>query len=160
MLAEFQQALADLTASPALCNAARRDAGLLARSYRLTPREAARLRGIVCHPGMECACMVYRANRLAPLALNLPRTCRALGSALRDVASEYWLAYPEGNVHFYIECDRFCGWLRARIDAGAALREDACVVLAEEAAAVAQALDESRLEAGLPALHAGAATWT
>ena len=31
MLADFQQAMADLTASPALCNAARRDPGTLAQ---------------------------------------------------------------------------------------------------------------------------------
>jgi len=65
MLVEFQQALADLTASPELCVRVRRDPSILHRNYELTEREWRRLVGIVRHPGMACACMVYRANRLA-----------------------------------------------------------------------------------------------
>ena len=100
---------------------------------------------------MECACIVYRANRLAPLALNLPRTCRALGPALRDIATDYWAAYPEGNVHFYIEAEqllppsRRAG--RTRLAAAAGLARQ----LAEESAIIRRrALAESRFEAGLP----------
>ena len=75
MLAEFQQALADLTASPELCIQVRRDPAVLNQRYILTERERDRLVGIVRHPGMACACTVYRANRLAPLAMNIPQTC-------------------------------------------------------------------------------------
>ena len=102
MLVEFQQALADLTASPELCVRVRQEPSLLKERYELTDREWHRLVGIVRHPGMACACMVYRANRLAPLALNIPETCRALGKQLRAVVSEYWRLYPEGNVHFFL----------------------------------------------------------
>jgi hypothetical protein len=148
MLADFQQAMADLTASPALCNAVRRDAGALAARYDLTPRETARLAAMVAHQGMECACIVYRANRLAPLALNLPRTCRALGPALRDIATDYWAAYPEGNVHFYIEAERFCRYLAEHhLQDGWPRLPGLASVLREESAIIAAALAESRFEA-------------
>lgn len=147
MLAEFQQALVDLTASPELCNCARRDPGLLRETYDLTEREWRRLVGIVRHPGMACACMVYRANRLAPLALNLPRTCKALGEQLRPLAEAYWSEFPEGNVHFYIETDRFCRFLKLEIAEGWGVGEGVEDILDEEWARVAAALRESHLEA-------------
>jgi hypothetical protein len=114
MLIEFQQALADLTASPALCVRVLEEPSLLKERYGLTDREWHRLVGIAQHPGMACACMVYRANRLAPLALNIPETCRALGKQLRAVVSEYW---------------RLCGTRRASIsaDTGKAVLENAAV---------------------------------
>jgi hypothetical protein len=84
MLVEFQQVLADLTASPELCIRVREDPSLLHDRYELSEREWYRLVGIVRHPGMASACMVYRANRLAPLALNIPQTCHALGKQLFD----------------------------------------------------------------------------
>ena len=151
MLADFQQAMADLTASPPLCNEVRHDAGVLARHYDLTPREARRLAAIVDHPGMECACIVYRANRLAPLALNLPRTCRSLGPALRDIASTYWAAYPEGNVHFYIEAERFCRHVDGQIAHGWLPPAGLLEVMRDEAAIIAAALAESRFEASAQA---------
>jgi hypothetical protein len=151
MLADFQQALADLTASPELCIEVRNDPAVLHARYDLTEREAARLAGIVGHPGMECACMVYRANRLAPLALNIPDTCRALGQDLRDILSEYWAEAPESNVHFYVETDRFCRFLEARIAEGRAFPPAVAAALARESALVAAALEESRIEAGYPA---------
>src|SRR5947207_6962139 len=98
MLADFQQALADLTASPELCIRVRQDPTVLRQKYELTEREWRRLTGIVKHPGMECNCIVYRANRLAPLALNMPQTCKALGKDLREIVSEYWMSAPETNV--------------------------------------------------------------
>jgi hypothetical protein len=147
MLVDFQQALADLTASPELCMQVRRDPGVLRERYELSDRELKRLAAIVGHAGMACACIVYRANRLAPLALNLPLTCRALGADLRDVASQYWAAFPEGNVHFYVESDRFCVFLRGLIDAGRPLPAAVDAALAHEAAIIAGALRESHTEA-------------
>jgi len=146
MLAEFQQALADLTASPELCVAVRSDPSVLDARYRLTPRETDRLVGIVRHPGMQCACIVYRANRLAPLALNVPGLCKALGSQLRAVASEYWAAFPEANVHFYVEADRFCRYVNGLLCEGRPLDAAVGPVLAHESAVVAAALEDSRTE--------------
>jgi len=112
MLADFQQALADLTGSPELCLSVRRDPSILREKYELTDREWQRLTEIVRHRGMECARIVYRANRLAPLALNIPQTCKALGQELREVVSEFWAEYPETNVHFFVETDRSAGFLK------------------------------------------------
>jgi hypothetical protein len=147
MLADFQQALADLTASPELCIRARQDPSVLRQSYQLTEREWRRLTGIVTHPGMECACIVYRANRLAPLAMNIPLTCRALGADLRDIVSEFWAAFPEGNVHFYIETERFCRFLKTKLDEGRAFAPGLPHVLARESAIITAALEESYTEA-------------
>jgi hypothetical protein len=146
MLAEFQQALADLTASPALCSAARSDPSMLRAKYTLTEREWSRLVSVVEHKGMECACIVYRANRLAPLALNIPETCRALGPELRNVVSEFWEAFPETNVHFFIETDRFCSFLKAKLASAHALPPSVASALARESALVASALRESYTE--------------
>jgi len=147
MLAEFQQALADLTASPELCIKVRQDPGVLLERYELTEREWRRLVGIVNHKGMECACIVYRANRLAPLALNIPLTCKALGSKLREVASEFWTACPETNVHFFIETDKFCWFLRSKLTDGGDFPSEVWPVLLWEHGIVAEAIKESYIEA-------------
>ena len=112
MLVDFQMALADLTASPALCRAVRATPGILRERYDLTDKEWRRLAGIAASKGMEANCMLYRANRLAPVALNLPDTCTALGDDLNPLISAYWDSEPTTNVHFLIEADRFCRFLR------------------------------------------------
>jgi hypothetical protein len=147
MLVEFQQALADLTASPELCIKVRQEPSILKERYELTDREWHRLVGIVRHPGMACACTVYRANRLAPLALNIPETCRALGKQLRSVVSEYWCLYPEGNVHFFVEADRFCRFLKTKLESDRTIAAEVRPVLARDAAIIATALHESQTEA-------------
>lgn len=146
MLADFQQALADLTASPELCIQIRRDPSALRQRYSLTDREWLRLIGIVEHRGMECACIVYRANRLAPLALNIPQTCKALGRELRSVVSEFWAAHPETNVHFFVETDRFCRFLKTKLSNGQIAAANVGPILEQESAAVAAALHESYTE--------------
>jgi len=146
MLADFQQALADLTASPELCIRVRQDPSVLRDTYQLTEREWRRLTAIVTHRGMECACILYRANRLAPLAMNVPRTCRALGADLRDLVSEFWAAHPESNVHFYIETERFCRFLKAKLDEGRTYAPDVARLLAWETAIITAALEESYTE--------------
>jgi hypothetical protein len=144
MLADFQQALADLTASPELCNAVRADAGVLSLRYSLTERELRRLLGIAHHPGMVCNCTVYRMNRLAPIAMNLRGTLRALGPALRPLISDYWRDCPHGHAHFFIEANRFSCWLRLRIEAGEIVPSDVWSILERESAAVREALEASR----------------
>ena len=118
MLIDFQQALADLVASPAFCRAVRADPGRLSQGYDLSPREQDRLLVMVNHPGMALNCMLYRANRLAPLALNLGELCRALGPELGPLITEYIDLHPNTNVHFYQECERFCAFIEAKIDDG------------------------------------------
>jgi hypothetical protein len=147
VLAEFQQAMCDLIASPQLCSAVRRDPAVLRSAYQLTDREAERLAAIAGHDGMIAACSLYRANRLAPLAMNVPRTCRALGELLRPLVDEFWTVHTETNVHFFVETERFCAFLEARIAGGLTVPTAARAALAEEAHAVRRALSESYLEA-------------
>jgi hypothetical protein len=117
MLVEFQQALADLVAAPDLCRQVRVNPTQLRQRYDLSQREYDRLVAMVNHEAMACNCMLYRANRLAPLAMNLNEFCRALGSRLGPLLSEYSIRYPNTNVHFYAECDRFCQFIVGKIEA-------------------------------------------
>jgi hypothetical protein len=144
-LAQFQAALADLTASPDLVRQVREQPGVLAERYDLTPREVRRLAGVAASPGMEANCMLYRANRLAPVALNLPETCTALGDDLNRLISAYWAAQPTTDVHFLIEADRFACFLGARLDS---LSLEARSALTREHTAVCGKLAASRIRAG------------
>jgi hypothetical protein len=140
MLVDFQLALADLTASPALCREVRRAPAILRERYHLTDKEFRRLAGIVASRGMEANCMLYRANRLAPVALNLPETCEAIRDDLDRLASAYWESEPTTDVHFLIEAERFCQFLRGQ----GGLSRKARTVLAREHAVVAAKLTASR----------------
>ena len=146
MLVDFQIALADLTASPALCRQVREAPEALRQRYNLTDREWRRLAGIVLSKGMEANCMLYRANRLAPVALNLPETCTALGHDLNRLISAYWDSEPTTNVHFLVEADRFCRFLLTQPDVTpAALTE-----LEREHQVLKAKLVASRSMAGVP----------
>src|SRR5262249_28438240 len=140
MLVDFQIALAELTASPALCRQLREAPETLRQRYNLTEKEWRRLVGIAASKGMEANCMLYRANRLAPVALNLPHTCRALGENLNPVISAYWDSEPTTDVHFLVEADRFCRFLRERTELSSAVKP----LLEREHAVIAAKLDVSR----------------
>jgi len=118
MLIEFQQAFADLVASPALCISVRNEPEVLRQRYQLSEQEFRQLVAVVNHPGMECNCMLYRANRLAPLALNLPQLCKALGKDLPQTLSRYWATYRNGDSHFLLESQRFCEFVETLLAAG------------------------------------------
>jgi hypothetical protein len=125
MLADFQQALADLTSMPDFC--------------------------IASHAGMSCACTVYRMNRLAPLAMNVPHTLRALGTGAKDMLSAYWRDHPCGHAHFFLESDRFCTWLRARIEKGDARSDAVRPLLERESATIRDAINASCTDRGTSA---------
>jgi hypothetical protein len=144
MLVEFQQALADLVSSPEMCRRARKDPDFLKERYDISDREYRRLVMMVNHDGMACNCMLYRANRLAPLAINLYGFCKALGPRLGDLLSEYAGLYPNTNVHFYLECDRFCRFIAKKIGEGYYLEPEAQAIFNEEF---------SRIELGLVASY-------
>jgi hypothetical protein len=149
-LAQFQRALTDLTASPALCRAVRRDVTLLEQLYVLSPLEQDRLADIAASNGMEANCMIYRANRLAPVALNCPELCAALGDDLNRLISAYWYAEPTTNVHFLVETERFCCFLEERNDLPARARK----ALAREHAKVRDRLAATAALAGQDAFAA------
>lgn len=142
-LAAFQRALTDLTASPALCRRVRADPSWLSENYALTPRERDRLAGIARSAGMEANCILYRANRLAPVALNCPELCDALGADLTALISAYWDAEPTTNVHFLVETERFCAFLESRDDLTPAARD-----------ALARAHDQVARKLAASAVHA------
>lgn len=140
MLVEFQRALADLTASPALCRTVRRAPETLRDNYDLTDKEWRRLTGIAGSKGMEANCMLYRANRLAPVALNLPNTCEAIRDDLNRLISTYWESEPTTDVNFLVEADRFCCFLKSHAE----LSLSTLAVLNVEHAVVAAKLSASR----------------
>jgi hypothetical protein len=140
MLVEFQQALADLVAGPELCREARSNPIQLRQRYDLSPKEYERLVAMANHPAMECNCMLYRANRLAPLAMNLGEFCRALGPRLGPLLSEYSVRYPNTNVHFYGECDRFCRFIAGKMENGFELEPPVKEIFEREFAMVKQGL--------------------
>jgi hypothetical protein len=149
MLVEFQQALADLVASPDACRDVLKNPEQLRLRYDLTQREFDRLVAMVNHSGMALNCMLYRANRLAPLAINLPELCQALGARLGPLLTEYSAFYPNTNVHFYLECDRFCNFIAAKLNDGYELEPDAVAALDEE---------HSRIRLHLAATYVGLGT--
>ncbi|HEX3088465.1 MAG TPA: hypothetical protein VHQ23_07395 [Ilumatobacteraceae bacterium] len=117
MLAAFQQAMADLVASPPMCEDLRRSRSAL-RDYDLNDLEADRLAAMVALPAMAANCMVYRSNRLTPIAVNFPRTCTTLGTDLRIIVDRFWSCCPtQPFVHFLIEARRFAEFLAGLLDA-------------------------------------------
>ena len=128
MLTDFQQALADLVAAPDLCRQIRANPNELRKRYNLSEREFHRLVAMVNQRGMALNCTLYRANRLAPLVLNLPGFCRALGPRLGPLLTEY----SNTNVHFYKECERFANFILNKISNGYDLEPPVKAVFDEE----------------------------
>jgi hypothetical protein len=130
MLVEFQQAFPDF------CRQIRERPALLCERYDLSGREYDRLVKMVNHQAMALNCMLYRANRLAPLALNLHDFCTRLGAQLGPLLTEYSALYPHTNVHFYLECDRFCRFIQSKMEEGYELDPETTAVLEKEHAKV------------------------
>lgn len=138
MLAAFQQAMADLVASPEMCASLRRSRSVL-EGYVLTELETDRLVAMAASPAMAANCMVYRSNRLTPIAVNFPRTCAVLGHDLRGVVDRFWSFCPtQPFVHFLIEARRFAVFLANTLsDLPSTVDRDALVAtLADESARV------------------------
>jgi hypothetical protein len=132
MLVEFQQALADLVAAPEFCRQVRANPCQLRQRYELSHREYERIVAMVNQRGMALNCMLYRANRLAPLALNLPGFCRAMGPRLGPLLSEYSVLHPNTRVHFYLECERFGRFILGKISEGYDLEPRVKAIFEEE----------------------------
>ncbi len=132
MLADFQQALADMVASPPLCREVRANPACLSERYRLTDLEVRRLADMAKQQGMACNCTLYRANRLAPLALNLHDLCLALGDQLTPLVDEFWKFYPEAGVNFLVECHNFCEFLMSKHELGLVLNGEAWLAFERE----------------------------
>ncbi len=118
MLVDFQQALADLVGSPDFAQQVRRNPEILAERYDLTEIEFGRLSQMAAHGGMKANMVLYRANRLAPVVLNLPQLCDVLGPHLRPMLEAYWRSTPHNDVHFLVEADRFRAFVTEALHAG------------------------------------------
>jgi hypothetical protein len=130
-LDKFQQALADVVASPQRCIALRQDSSLL-DAYDLEPRERQRLLAMVRHEGMSHNCTLYRANRLTPLVRSLPRTCELLADRLTEVLEQFWIERPDAEVQFKLEAERFGRYVLERGIPGIKDEERLFSVLREE----------------------------
>jgi hypothetical protein len=89
---------------------------------------------------MEANCILYRANRLAPVTLNLPETCETIRDDLDRLLSAYSESEPTTDVHFLVGADRFCRYLQRQ----PGLSGEARAALAREHAVVAAKLAASR----------------
>jgi hypothetical protein len=141
MREQFQRAFSELTASPDLVKLVRIDPDILHERYDLTDLELRRLSAMVNQPGMECNCILYRANRLAPIVINLPDLCKDLGDDLRDLLSEYWALHSQSGDNFWVESNDFCEFVRAKV-ANGFLSEKVMSALEREQAVVIQQLGE------------------
>jgi hypothetical protein len=148
MLIEFQQALADLAASAKFCISVREHPELLRSRYRLTEQEFSQLVSLVNHQGMECHSVLYREARLAPLVINLPKLCRALGSDLHVVASEYWSKWPTSDAHYLMEAKRFCLFLRWELARGRRFQKDILPALEQDGATLTLRLEANYAREG------------
>jgi hypothetical protein len=117
-LLEFQRALADLTASPALCREAVHSPETVLNCYELTEREHARLATMVCDRLMSTNCALYRANRITPLFMFFPMTCRLLGQDLRRELDAFWCADRAIDLQYRQETARFTRFLKKRRELG------------------------------------------
>jgi hypothetical protein len=118
MREQFQKAFSDLTASSDLVRLVREKPELLREDYDLSDLEWRRLVGIVKQPGMEANCILYRANRLAPIVINLPDLCKELDADLRPLLSEYWVANRQLSDNFWVEANDFCEFVKGKVESG------------------------------------------
>jgi hypothetical protein len=115
---EFQRALCELIASPALCLAVREDPTAFLGRFDLTPREQQRLRDVVWQRGMSTTCSLYRSNRVTPLYTLLHSTCMVLGRDLHRMLDAYWASTELRDLEFRHEIDHFAHFLQLRLAAG------------------------------------------
>ena len=120
MREQFQRAFSDLTASADFVKRVRANPELLGDLYDLTDLELRRLTAMVNQKGMECNCILYRANRLAPIVINVPDLCNALGKQLRPLLSEYWEQQAQISDNFWVEAHGFCEFVKRKVSVGSA----------------------------------------
>ena len=91
---------------------------ILRKLYDLTDLEWRRLAAIAKQPEMECNCILYKSNRLAPIAINLPDLCDELHNDLRMLLSEYWAENTQLSTNFWVESYYFCEFVRRKVASG------------------------------------------
>ncbi len=114
----FQRALADLAASPGFCTKTIQSPEATLHPYELTDQERARLAAMVRDPLMATNCALYRANRMTPIFMFFPMTCRLLGQTLRLELDAFWSAQRAVDLQYLQETDRFARFVRERTRLG------------------------------------------
>jgi hypothetical protein len=142
MLDQFQKAFADLIASTDFVIQVREKPDSLRSLYDLSDLEWRRLVSVVNQPGMECNCMLYRANRLTPIAMYLPDLCKALGEDRLPLLSEYWARHTHTSINFLSDSHRFCEFVEEKIADGYPVADTVPPVLEREKALLTEQLAE------------------
>jgi hypothetical protein len=132
----FQRALADFAASPARCAEAMEAPATILAPYGLTELEQTRLIEMVRDPLMATNCALYRANRITPIFMFFPMTCRLLGEKLRSVIDAFWCTNSIVDLQYASETARFAGFLRSRLQMGLIRSSYLDEILAYEASAI------------------------
>ena len=114
----FQRALADLVASPGFCMEAIQSPETTLNPYELSDQERARLTAMVRDPLMATNCALYRANRMTPIFMFFPRTCRLLGQTLRQELDAFWSAERAVDLQYVGETERFARFVKKRARLG------------------------------------------
>jgi hypothetical protein len=117
-LASFQDALANLVASPELCGRLATDAPSVLKRYALDARERSRLVEVVSQRGMSINCTLYRAGRFEAVYTLLPMSCFVLGDRLRSELDEYWRFREHTDLQFRTEVACWTDFLRRRLREG------------------------------------------
>jgi len=73
---------------------------------------------MACDPLMATNCALYRANRITPIFMFLPWTCRLLGPDLRCELDAFWSAEPAVDLQYLAETNRFAKFIKQRIQRG------------------------------------------
>jgi hypothetical protein len=131
----FQRALADLAASPARCARAILNPEPFLEAHDLTHRERIRLTAMMRDRLMATNCVLYRANRVTPIFVFFPLTCRLLASDLRRELDSFWLQTSCIDLQYRSETARFVEFLKVRLGSGELQNEFLPEILDYEAAA-------------------------
>jgi hypothetical protein len=133
----FQRALAGLVASPEFCTRAIESPETALTSYELTDQERVRLVTMVRDPLMATNCVLYRANRMTPIFMFFPMTCRLLGPDLRRELDAFWSAECAIDLQYLRETERFERFVKKRARLGLLSSQYVEEIVEYEAAAMA-----------------------
>ncbi|HTJ12189.1 MAG TPA: hypothetical protein VL547_09195 [Dinghuibacter sp.] len=98
---DFQLAMGNLIASPALCRSLLSDGAPVLSAFDLSPRELSRLLAVVHQQkGMSACCTLYRMNRITPLYGQLSNSCMLLGDRLAPLVEAFWSEMRDTTMQF------------------------------------------------------------
>ncbi len=116
----FQQALADLVASPEMRALACQDPDAAFARYQLNSKDRRRLEALAHdRRGMGAGNLIHNSFRLGLVAETLPKTLNLLGPARSEpLLKKYWHTTPPKDFRYSNEAFRFADHLRLQQDEG------------------------------------------